>query len=67
MKRYDEAPADFDKAIALNPNYAEAYYNRGNLLTSKGEMEEAQKALVTALELSLPAQSDARSDQYSEI
>ena len=50
MKRYDEVLADFDKAIALNPNYAEAYYNRGNLLTSKGEMEEAQKALVTALE-----------------
>jgi tetratricopeptide (TPR) repeat protein/V8-like Glu-specific endopeptidase len=32
---YQGALADYDRAIALNPNYAEAYYNRGNLQDDK--------------------------------
>ena len=33
--------ADYDKAIALNPEYANAYYNRGNAYNSKGEYDRA--------------------------
>jgi tetratricopeptide (TPR) repeat protein len=30
LKRPEDALASYDKAIALRPDYAEAYYNRGN-------------------------------------
>jgi tetratricopeptide (TPR) repeat protein len=30
--RFDDALADYDKAIALKPNFAEAFNNRGNAL-----------------------------------
>ena len=32
LKRSDDALASYDKAIALKPDYAEAYNNRGNAL-----------------------------------
>ena len=32
LKRFDEALASYDKAIALKPDYAEAFNNRGNVL-----------------------------------
>jgi len=45
----DEAMAHFEKAIKLQPDYAGAYYNRGNVLYAKGRIDEAipdfQKAL----------------------
>ena len=35
-KDYQEAIADYDKAIELNPKYFDAYYNRGkqNIISS---------------------------------
>ena len=39
--KYDDAIADFDKAIALDPNDAAAYGNRGNAYYSKGEVDRA--------------------------
>ena len=29
FKWFDEALASYDRALALQPNYAEAFYNRG--------------------------------------
>ena len=47
--RYDEAIADFDKVIELNPERADAYYNRGlakfrlgDLESKKGNTEKAK-------------------------
>jgi tetratricopeptide (TPR) repeat protein len=41
---YQEALADYDRAIALNPNYANAYYNRGLLKVLK--LNDPQGALA---------------------
>ena len=32
LKRYDEALAAYDRALALDPNYAEVWNNKGNAL-----------------------------------
>jgi tetratricopeptide (TPR) repeat protein len=37
----DEAMSHFEQAIKLQPDYAEAYYNRGNVLFAKGRTDEA--------------------------
>src|SRR5205823_4438833 len=39
--RYDEAAADYAKAIALKPDYAQAYSNRAWAYHLKGEEEKA--------------------------
>ena len=48
------AIADYDRAIELNPNMAEAYYNRGNAKKNLSRLNEArtdyQQALVLAQE-----------------
>src|SRR4029434_2979820 len=37
----DEAMAHYEEAIRLQPYYADAYYNRGNILFAKGRIDEA--------------------------
>jgi len=37
----DEAMVHYEEAIQLQPNYADAYYNRGNVLFAKGHIDEA--------------------------
>jgi protein O-mannosyl-transferase len=37
----DEAMAHYEEAIRLQPYYADAYYNRGNVLFAKGRIDEA--------------------------
>lgn len=37
----DEAMIHYQEAIRLEPNYADAYYNRGNVLFAKGNIEDA--------------------------
>lgn len=37
----DEAMVHFEQAIKLQPDYAEAYYNCGNVLFAKGRIDEA--------------------------
>jgi eukaryotic-like serine/threonine-protein kinase len=53
--RYDwdwkEAEKEFKHAIALNPNYATAYYWYGMFLSGMGRFEEALPRFVKALEL----------------
>jgi tetratricopeptide (TPR) repeat protein len=41
LRRLDEAYSDYNKAIALNNNYAEGYYNRGILHEKYGRHEDA--------------------------
>jgi predicted O-linked N-acetylglucosamine transferase (SPINDLY family) len=47
----DQALAAFDDAIKLNPDYAEAFYNRATVLQQQAKPEQALAAYGRALEL----------------
>ena len=48
---YDEAIEDINKAIKLYPEFAEAYYNRANLMAISGELPAAYDDYTRAIEL----------------
>ncbi|MEW5912653.1 MAG: tetratricopeptide repeat protein [Thermodesulfobacteriota bacterium] len=50
-KQYDQAIADFSKAIEINPKYAKAYYNRGISWRRKQQIEKAIADYTKAIEL----------------
>ena len=60
LKRGDDARAEYERAIALDPKMPEAYLNLGILLLDKQEYAAAVAPLNEAVEL-LPAQSRPRS------
>ena len=49
--KYDDAIADYDKAIALNPNHAYAYNNRAVAYGIKGDLDRAIADLDKAIAL----------------
>ncbi len=50
-KKQEEALECFDKAIKLNPKYAEAYNEKGNALLILGKVDEAIKCFTKATEI----------------
>jgi len=60
LKRGDEARAEYERAIAIDPKMPEAYLNLGILLLDKQEYAAAVPPLSKAVDL-LPAQSRPRS------
>lgn len=48
---YDEAIDDINKAIKLYPEFAEAYFNRANLMAISGKLPEAYDDYTRAIEL----------------
>lgn len=58
MDQYDDAISDYDLAIRLRRNYADAYFNRGLAFSCKGLLRQALSDLRKALAFnafSLPA------------
>lgn len=55
---YDEAIEDINHAIKLYPSFAEAYYNRANLMAISGRLPEAYDDYTRAIELE-PALGEA--------
>lgn len=51
LKRYQEAIDSYDKAIQLNPNYSNVYYNKGNSLRDLKRYQEAIDCYDKAIEL----------------
>jgi tetratricopeptide (TPR) repeat protein len=49
MDKYDDAIRDYDLAIKLRRNYADAYYNRGMAFDGKGLLRQALGDLRKAL------------------
>ncbi len=49
MKRLDEALANYDRALSVLPDYAEALYNRGNALKELNRLDEALASYDRAL------------------
>lgn len=49
MDKYDDAITDFDLAIRLRRNYADAYYNRGLAYDGKGRLRQALGDIRKAL------------------
>ncbi|HJQ01363.1 MAG TPA: tetratricopeptide repeat protein [Jatrophihabitans sp.] len=54
LGRLEEALADYDSVIALDPNYAEYHFDRGNLLHRLGRDDEALASFEQAVQLSPP-------------
>ena len=50
-ERYEEALKILDKAIALNPDYADAWYSKGLTLLKLGREEEALKVYHKVIKL----------------
>ena len=46
----DEAIADYDQAIVLQPNFAEAYFNRGIARDDQMKLEEASPTMIKRLD-----------------
>ena len=58
LKRLEEALASYDKAIALKPDYAEAFNNRGIALRQLKRFDEALASYDKAIALK-PDYADA--------
>ena len=59
LGRFDDAVADFDRAIALQPDYAEAHADRAAALANLGRREEALASCDRAIALK-PDSPEAR-------
>ena len=59
---FSEAISDYDKAIDLNPRYAEAFYNRGKANAGLGKLSEAFSDYSLAIQLN-PSRAEAYSSR----
>ena len=50
-KDIDKAIRYYNKAIEIDPDFAEAYFNLGTLLKGKGNREDAEKYIAKAIQL----------------
>ena len=58
LGQFDASVEAYNKALAIKPDYAEAYYNMGNALKEQGKLEEAIEAYNKALAIK-PNYADA--------
>lgn len=67
-KRYEEAIANYDKALALVPNEPAYYYAKGSAYQAKGDLDQALKNYETAAQFNhSPAYKDAVKQARAQI
>jgi tetratricopeptide (TPR) repeat protein len=69
LANYSEAIKDFNRAIEIKPDYADAFYNRGIAYSKLGQHQRAIENYIKAIHLK-PHDSDAyynRGNSYAEL
>ena len=51
LEKYDDALSSYEKAIQVSPGYADAWYNKAELLKHKGQNDEAETCFAKVKEL----------------
>ncbi|MFZ3169264.1 MAG: tetratricopeptide repeat protein [Candidatus Methanoperedens sp.] len=51
LKRYEDAIQAYDETLEINPQYADAWYNKGNAFKNIGRNDEANKSFEEASRL----------------
>ena len=51
LAKLKEAELSYRKAIEINPDYAEAHFNLGNLLKELGKLKEAKLSVLQAIKI----------------
>ena len=51
LEKYDDAISSYEKAIEISPGYADAWYNKGELLKHKEQNDEAETCFAKVKEL----------------
>ena len=66
---FDQAYAALNRALELDPRYAEAFFDRGDLLRREGYLAEATADLTTAIELApnMAAAWNARGSAWANL
>jgi tetratricopeptide (TPR) repeat protein len=67
LKRFDEAIADLQHALELDPTYAAGYYNLGVLLANRGDLDEGLRAIERAASLGMPSAGEGAKWLRQEI
>ncbi|TRT43832.1 MAG: tetratricopeptide repeat protein, partial [Microcystis aeruginosa Ma_QC_C_20070703_M131] len=67
LQKYDLALSDYNKAIEINPNLAEAYLGRGGLYAILGQPEKVKIDLQQAAILFLQQNNMAAYEQVMQI
>ena len=65
--RYDLAIEAYHKTIAINPDYADAYFNLGVIYYGRGRFNESKKHLVAALKLFANQRNVAMAEQARRL
>jgi tetratricopeptide (TPR) repeat protein len=50
LEQWAESVAQFDRTIALDPNYVAAYFHKGKTLVLSGDLVAARSALTTGID-----------------
>ncbi len=66
LRRYEDALASYDQALALNPDYADAIANRGNALLALDRHQEALASYDKAVDIR-PDHADAYSNRGNAL